>query len=203
MTTIATLRTARLNPYLHRTDGSARPWSDTECNAFLADALTDLWPDHGVSVVEDLTSDANVDRYTLSSVQRVSRISLLDGLGREVDRVTDWRIVEDSGTRDVIIHPVLSTGLTVRVYGYKPFDVTASDLPTQLEHIVGMLGASYAYGALAAEVTNSERMQNLDSGRIVDASTAASMSAYWQRRADIALARDPTRLSYAPRIARR
>lgn len=201
MTTVTALRQTYLNLYLHRTDGDTRPWTNDECDQYLEDALSDLWPENGQLASGDITSDANLDAYTApATVPTISRIALLDDLGRETDRITDWRVVASG---KVILHPVVSTGYTIRFYGWAPFSTTGSDLPARLENTVAMYAAALAYGALAAEVSNSQRMQNLDSGRIVDQQTAAQMSAYWQRRAEVRLIKDPSRVTLAPRMARR
>ena len=201
MTTITALRQTYLNPYLSRGDSDTKPWVSATLDQFLTDAINGLWPEHGIFTTGTVATDQTVMLYTVpASIEKVSRIDLLDANSLVIDRVTNFRV--HSATQ-VVVKPLLATGYTLRFYGWKPFAATAADLPTRLESVVAMLGASLAYGNLAAFLTNSQRQQSLDTGRIVDHQQAAALSAYWKARADEQLFADPTRVNIAPRRASR
>lgn len=201
MTTISALRQTYLNKYLARSDSDTLPWSTTDLDQHLADALRSLAPTHGILTSGDVATTSTNQQYTIpASITRVSRIELLDSQGYYLDDVTNWRPIPSG---KVVIKPRLADGLTLRFTGWKPFAVTAADLTTDLEDVVAKLAAAQAYGQLAAHLTNSQRQQNLDSGRIVDHQQAIALSAYWQRLAESRLFNDTSRVSYAPRRAHR
>jgi hypothetical protein len=201
MTTITLLRQTYLNKYLSRSDSDTVPWASTDLDQLLGDAIRSLWPVHGVMAVGDVATSSTTQEYTVpASIQRVSRIEMLDTDGYYVGAVTNWR---PTTSGKVVIKPRLADGYTLRVTGWKPFADTGSDLPANLEDVVAKLGASLAYGALAAYLTNSQKQQNLDTGRIVDHQQAISLSAYWSQQAESRLFRDPSRVAYAPRRAQR
>src|SRR5512139_1018270 len=175
MATIATLRQSYLNDYLHRADGSTRPWSDTELDQYLADALVDLWPRNGLQVTGDVATLSTSQEYTLpASMVRVERIDVLDSSGFYIDRVVNWRGIPGG---KIVIKPVLADGYTLRCVGWKAFAADGADLPSRLEASVARLAAGLAYGGLASDLLNSERQQNLDTGRVIDYGTAIGLSA--------------------------
>lgn len=201
MATITSLRQTYLNLYLARIDADTLPWTTATLDQFLTDAINALWPEHGIFTTGTVATDQTVMLYTNpGSIERVSRIDLLDANLLVIDRVPNFRV--HSATQ-VLIKPLLATGYTLRFYGWKPFATTAADLPVRLESVVAQLGASLAYGYLTAHLTNSQRQQNLDSGRVIDYQQAAALSAYWKARADEQLFSDPSRVNFAPRRASR
>lgn len=201
MTSIASLRTTYLNKYLARQDADMRPWATADLDQHLTDALASLYPTHGILVTGDVATHSSGNEYTVpASIARLSRIDLLDASGRYLSPVTNWRPVPSGA---VVIRPLIVDGYTLRFVGWKAFATTGADLPVNLEDVVAMLAAAGAYGQLAAELTNSQRQQNLDSGRMVDHQQAIALSAYWQRRAESRLFNDPSRISLGPRRAQR
>jgi len=201
MTTIAALRTTYLNGYLHRTDGATKPWGDAECNQYLTDALVQLWPQVGLYANGDVATDETSNLYTVpASIERVARIDVLNADSHYVDRVSNWRAHDAT---KVIVKPRIANGATLRFYGWKRFAATGSDLLTDLEQIVAYAAASMAYGGLAAELVNSQRQQNLDSGRVVDYPTAIGMASYFQARYTAGILNHPNRLHTGPRAAYR
>jgi hypothetical protein len=216
VTTVALLRTGFLNQRLRRVDGDAVPWSDAQCNALLVDALSQLWNDEiGKFVTGTVATDQASDVYSLPATflgaggvgisSKVSRIELehtSGGVSRRADRVTNWRPYSDTQVR---INPMLPTdsSLLLRFFGWAPFAIDASDLPVRLENVVAMKAAALAYGELSSHLANSQTQQGLDSGRVVDYPTAVGLSAYWERRYQDQVERDPARRNFAPRSAHR
>lgn len=205
MTTIANLRTTYLNVYLKRTDGDTLPWSDTDCNQALTDAMGDLWPDLGLRASGTATTVNGARIVTIpASIQMVTRIDVEDASGNQLDEVVNWRYHYDTDPpTKVLIRPTLQAGYTLRFFGWKPFADTGADLLTRLENGVAMKAAALCYGILAAQLMNSQRQQNLDSGRVVDYQTAVGMSAYWERRYQDGIHGDPNRPGRHPRASRR
>jgi len=201
MTTIALLRTTYLNRNLGRTDGETIPWSDGDCDQHLTDALRSLSPSHGILATGDVASSEATNEYTVpASIERVSRIEMLDADGLYLSPVTNWR---PTTSGKVVVKPRLATGYTLRFTGWVSFNVTGSDLPVRLEHVVAKIATAGAYGQLAAFLSNSQRQQNLDIGRVIDYQQCVSLAAYWQRLAEATLFNDPSRTSFAPRRAAR
>lgn len=209
MTTVAAIRQTWLNPFLERADGATVPWTDGELDQRIADALTQLWQDGiGKRATGTVATNQSSDVYSIPAALTGGRVSRVvveyvsGGLTREVDQVTDWRYYSDTQVR---IQPILPTdaALALRFFGFVPYAITASDLPTTLENAVAMKAAGLAYSQLASSLVNTQTQQGLDSGRVIDYQTAAGISAYWERRYQEVIRRDPHRISYAPRRARR
>lgn len=204
MATITELRQGYLNGYLHRTDGATTPWTDAELDQLLTDSLVKLWPRLGVFTFGDVDTDQQLNIFGIPAALlptfRVSRIELVNSSGIYLDRVTAWG--QHSPTEIAIRMPV-ATGYLFRVYGWIPFAADGSDLPADLEETVSHRAAARAYGNLAAELLNSERQQNLDSGRVVSYSDAVGLSSYHERLFLDGVTDHPARLSYAPRRAHR
>lgn len=210
MTTVALLRTTYVNGLLDRIEAQSVPWTDAEVNQRITDALTQLWQD-GIgkrasgTVAPSQASDVYTVPTVLQSPGRISRIELEQssgGVSGRVDRITSWQWYSDTQVR---IRPRLPTDstLTLRFFGWAPFDITGSDLPVRLENAIAMKAAGLAYGFMLGGLVNSQTQQGLDSGRVVDYQTAAGLSAYWERRYQEVVRRDPARISVAPRRAAR
>lgn len=209
MTTVALLRTTYLNAKLRRADGDALPWSDAHCNQTIIDALTQLWNDGlGKFVNGTVATDQLTDIYTFPAGLAGGQLSRIElerasgGSSGRVDRVTNWRTYD---TDKVRIAPVLPTdaSLALRFFGWVPFSATGSDLPVRLENVVAMKAAALSYGELGSSLVNSQLQQGLDQGRVVDYPTAVGFSAYWERRYQDQIEKDPAMRSFAPRAAHR
>ena len=208
MTTIAAIRQTYLNNYLGRADGSTLPWSDTQCDEYITDAIVSLWPEWAKATSGTVATNQQSPIYTIPSALTGGRVSRIvaeyvsGGYTQQVEKVTSWRY--HSATQ-VVIQPLYVTdaGLSLRFYGWVPFASTASDLPVNMERKVAKRAASLAFGALSGQLVNSQRQQGLDNGRVVDYPTAVGLSAYWSRRAEDELRADPSMVSYAPRRASR
>jgi hypothetical protein len=207
VTTVTLLRQTYVNGYLGRTDGSTIPWSDTQIDRHISDAILKLWPDVGLRATGTVAALTTSGIYAIpASIQRVERIVLeyvAGGNTDVVDEVTDWRYETDTTVR---VQPRIgtTTGLSLRFYGRKAYSPLASDLPVDLEPAVSERATALAYGSLAGILANSQRQQSLDSGRVVDYQTAVGMSAYYERRYQDAIARRFDRVTTAaPRRARR
>lgn len=205
--TVATIRQNHLNRWLGVTaDADTIPWTTTDRDAFIVDALIQTWPDVGKRAAGTVALSGSSDVYTLPAALtggRVSRVELESvSPAAKIDRVVNWIPFSDTQIR---VGPLLATDASaqMRVFGFVPFQTDASDLPTRLEPIVAMRAAALAYGQLASQLVNYKRQQGLDSARVVDYQTAVGLSAYWERRYFEAIAKDQAGLSYAPRRARR
>jgi hypothetical protein len=208
-TTIEAIRQDYLNLYVHRVDdpgggASNKPWSDAECDRLIGDALTKLWPKLGIRVAGDLEADGQSDVYAapteLGDTFRVSAIDLLDADGRTVDRVSNWRY---GAAGELLIRPLFASGTALRVWAWTPFAADASDLPDDLIEAVAHRAAGRAYSGLAAELVQSQRQQNLDSGRVVSYQDAIGFAAYHERLYQEGVIDHPAQISYAPRASRR
>lgn len=208
MTTIASLRQTYLNTYIRRADGDTTPWTDTQANQAITDALSALWQDGSSKRASGTvaTSQAS-DVYTIplvgGVVMRVSRIELEQtnaGVTERVGRAMQWQYYSDTQVR---ITPRIRTdsSLLLRFFGWVPWSLTGSDLPVRLEPIVSMKAAALAYGQELGQLANSQLQQGLDQGRVVDYPTAVGLSAYWERRYRDALDGDESLRSLAPRAA--
>ena len=207
MTTVTLLRQTYVNGYLGRVDASTLPWTDTQVDRHISDAILKLWPDVGIRATGTVAAATASGIYTIpNSIARIERIVLeyvSGGVTDVVDEVTDWRYESDTTVR---VQPRVgtTTGLSLRFYGRKAYNALASDLPVDLEPTVAERAAALAYGSLAGILANSQRQQGLDSGRVVDYQTAVGMSAYYERRYQDAIARRMDRVTTAaPRRARR
>lgn len=209
MTTVALLRTTWVNGFLGRAEGQTVPWSDADVNLRITDALTQLWADGiGKRASGSVAPSQASDVYTIPTLLQGGRISRIEleqasgGVSARVDQITSWLVYSDTQVR---IKPMLRTDatLTLRFFGWAPFDVTGADLPTRLENAVAMKAAGLAFGQMTGDLVNSQTQQGLDSGRVVDFQTAAGLSAYWERRYQEIVRRDPARISLAPRRASR
>jgi hypothetical protein len=204
VTTVAALRTTYLNNYLERTDADTLPWTTAELGQQLTDCLTKLWPKNGIFTFGDVASSSTSMLYTVPAAFgakfRISRIEVLDSSSLYVDRVLNWRAHSPT---QILVKPLLQSGLTLRMYGWKPFAVAGTDLDSDLEPTVAQRAAGRAFGALAARLLNSQRQQNLDSGRVVSYQDAIGLSAYYERLYAEGITDHPSRVSYSPRAAHR
>lgn len=208
-TTIASLRTTFLNSLLGRTEASAQPWSDTECNNALAFAIGKTWttkPKLGILATGDIAT-AQVNEYSVPSaigqtdgLALIARIDLLDSSGNYLDEVTSYRRIPGG---KIVVKPRIVAGYTMRVTGYKPFNVDATDLPDLMYQPIAFLAASLLFGELAGKLANFQRQQGLDPARVVTEQGALAASSYWQGQYQSAIAGCPWTVSQAPRRAYR
>jgi hypothetical protein len=208
VTTVALLRQNYVNRHVGRADGSTIPWSDTDIDGHITQALALLWPEFGKFAAGSVATSQNSDVYTIPSALtggRISRIELEYASGGQstlADRISSWRYYSDTQVR---IRPLLPTDatLSLRFTGWVPFATNASDLPVRLEPAIAARAAGYAMGQLAGQLVNYQRQQGLDNGRVVDYPTAVGLAAYWERRYFEQIENDPVQTSYAPRRASR
>lgn len=203
MATVAELR-AQANIYLHRVDSSTVPWTAAELDQLVADVLRKTWPKLGIWTFGDVDTSSTGQLYAVpaefSDRFQLSRIDVLDSTDIYLDRVKNWRKHDD---QTVLIKPLMRSGSTLRFYGWVPFEVNGSDLPEDLEETIAHRVAARAYTNLAAELLNSERQQNLDSGRIVSYSDAIGFAAAHERLYEEGVAEHPNRVNIGPRRSTR
>lgn len=209
MTTVAAIRTTWLNTFLERSDGQTVPWTDTECNQRITDALTQLWQDGIGKFTSGTASPSQAsDVYTVPSGLQSGRISRIEleqstgGVSGKVSDITSWKRYSATQVR---IAPRLPTDatLTLRFFGWVPYLTDATDLPTRLENAIALKAAGLSFTQMASNLVNAQTQQGLDSGRVVDYQTAAGLAAYFERRFQEIVRRDPDRMSFAPRRADR
>lgn len=207
--TQATVRTNYLNALINQTvDAGTLPWTQAERNQALDQALEELWPDFGLFVSGTVASNQNSPYYTLpASIALLSRIVLervSSGITEQVGEVPAW--TPHVGGQ-VAVHPPIATDTTVtlRFYGWKPFNSDYSDLPTNMQSLVAMKAASLCYGIISSKLTNQEDQMAMDVGKLVSQADAVGLSAYWQRRYEDRLPqlRKTSGVSFAPRAASR
>lgn len=208
MTTVALIRQTYVNDFVGRSDAQTIPWSDGDIDQHITNALAKLWPVFGKFVNGTVATSQSSDVYTIPSALTGGRISRIDleqssgGVTSLVDSISSWRYYSDTQVR---IRPILPTDstLSLRFFGWVPFATTGSDLPVRLESAIGERAAGMAFGQLAGQLANYQRQQGLDNGRVVDYPTAVGLGAYFERRYFEQMDQDPSRVSYAPRRARR
>jgi hypothetical protein len=203
MTSVAALRTGHIEPYLHAgtLGASTRPWTSTEIDAYTGAVLAELWPDVGIYATGDVTSDSTVQEYTIpGSIQRINFIDILDSSGYYIDRVMSWRPLPSG---KVLIKPRIVSNLTLRFTGFKPYSSAGTDLPIRLEQIVAWRSLGRAYKGLAGELINSERQQNLDTGRVISYQEAFQNGALFEEQYHTAILRDPSLVRSGPRASHR
>ncbi len=203
-TTVALLRTNHIEKFLHAgtLDGTSRPWASTEIDAYTSAVLAELWPDVGVYATGDVTADSTVQEYTIpGSIERVTIIDILDSTGvYYLDRVMSWRPLPSG---KVLVKPRILTDFVLRFTGYKPYAVDATDIPVRLEQIVAFRALARAYDGLAGELINSERQQNLDSGRVISYQEANQQGSFYEAKYREAIIRDPSVVRSGPRASHR
>lgn len=196
MVTIATLQTDYVDRYLGRDDNGTRPWTDDEVQDHIQSALDRLWPELGLRMSGDVATDQTTNTYTLpSGMLRITRIDLIDSTGLYRDRITSFRVLmDDDSPASFIVQPLLPTGFTMRVLGWKAFARTGSDLHVRLESVVAAHAAALCWTQLAGDLLNTERHQNRDVGRAISYQDAAQQAAYWMGLYREGIANDPARV---------
>ena len=174
--TLDALRTGYLNLELGiATNESADTTFGTmsERNFYLQNAIRKLWPEVGRLVSESVTALAYDQTYTLSTVEDVERIEVLDYNDQLVSNtVRSWQVIRDESADPAVIRlliPPVEAGRTMRVIGYAPYTVPASfpptssgnvDFPTRMAHVVSAGGRAEAYRAKLNQFANYERFAN-------------------------------------------
>jgi hypothetical protein len=209
VTTVALIRTTYVNGHLARADADTTPWTAVQCSQAITDSLAVLFGDGVGNFVEaSVATNQNSDRYTIPVALQGGRISRIEleqtsgGVTGAIDRVVRWRMIGPTSIRVAPTLPTDST-LTLKLYGWAPFKIDASDLPTRLEPVLAWKACALLYGDLASRLANSKLQQGLDTARVVDYPTAVGLSAMWERRYQDAIKGDPAFASYAPRASRR
>lgn len=205
MPTVAALA-AIVNTYVRRTAGELQPWTDAQVTQSVTDALDQLWPDFGVLAYGEVATDGTQyvtipTAFTASGVGfRLSRILVKNNQGLVADKATSYQLHINN---QVFTKTRIASGNTFAIYGFVPYINDGSNLPVRLNSAIAMRAASFLYGMLAAALANSQRQQNLEQSRVISYQEALSLSAYYERRFQDATAREPTRVSYAPRASAR
>jgi hypothetical protein len=170
--TLDQLRTSTpgLNDELGLTSDSDNSFGATGVrNGFLQRAFQQLWPDMARLTRESITTVANQQEYTLTTIVDAERIDVMDSTGQVLDRIRSWQLfadeIADPPTMRLTIPRSMTAGLTLKVLGYVPYIVPASagsscDLPPNLEFVVTAGARMYAYRAKMNQFANFERHQN-------------------------------------------
>jgi hypothetical protein len=115
-------------------------WSDAEIDTALTWAAARMWPRIAKRVREtkDLTTDE--DQYTLTTVQEINRIDLIDGLAASTTALVLYPLSAGTweywGDNEVLggtlyVNPrYASTGKSLRIHGWAPYDLV-TNLPRE------------------------------------------------------------------------
>lgn len=170
--TLDALRTGVLNDELGITNDADGTWGTTaQRNVWIQKAIAKLWPQMGRLTRETLTTVTNQMDYTLTTLQDVERLEVIDpaSAGLIGDRIRSWQLYVDEAadppTLRLLLPAGLSSGLTVRAIGYTPYIVPSAggsscDIPPRLEWIVGAGARVEAYRFKLGAFANFEKFQN-------------------------------------------
>jgi hypothetical protein len=184
--------------------------STAERNAYLQNAFAKLWPRMGRLTRESITTVANQQEYTLTTVLDIERIEIMDLAVPTLvaDRVRSWQDYADEAadpyTLRLTVAAGMTAGLTLRVIGYVPYKIPASggdtcDLPGRLEHVVRAGARVEAYRAKINQFANFERHQNENRQNALSAADVVELLRQSQREFDRALAENARNLTGAHR----
>lgn len=145
--TLAQLRTAGLNDELGLVSDADTTWGSTALrNTWLQKAIARLWPEVGRLTRESVTSVADQQDYSLTTVYDIERIEIMDEVdpGLMASRVRSWQHYLDENAdppTNRLLLPAMTAGLSLRVIGYAPYLIPASDgascdIPPRLEWLV-------------------------------------------------------------------
>lgn len=205
--TLGVVRTAHLNPALGLDSDTDVSFGNTATrNAALKDAFARLWPEMGRVVRENITFTSSVSEYTLTDVQKVQAIDVVDTSGNRVSEVKSWRVYEDESddANATVVRLVLSspqpTSVTGRAIGYRRYLVPSvnadvCDLPDALIYIVVLGAKAYLYGNMLNRHITSQRRQSENTSTAE--STQELLAMFQTARADFLTARTENRRSLA------
>jgi len=184
--------------------------STAQRNAFIQRALQKLWPRMGRLTRETITTVANQQEYTLTTLYDIERIEVLDiatGLLRS-DRIRSWQHYVDQAADPPTIRFLLpagmTAGLTLYAIGYAPYTVPANggascNLPERLEHVPIAGARVEAYRAKVNKFANFERHQNENRENALSADDVIELLRQSQREFDRGLAENGRNLTGAHR----
>lgn len=181
-----------------------------ERNAFLQRAFAKLWPRMGRLTRETVTTVANQQEYTLTTVHDVERIEVLDPATGTLrgDRVRSWQVYVDEAadppTIRFLIPAGMTGGLTLYLIGYAPYTIpatgaTACNLPPRLEHVLAAGARVEAYRAKANSFAATERFANENRANALSAADVMELLRQAQREFDRGLAENGRNLTGAHR----
>jgi len=169
------LRTGYLNLELGlSSDTDTNFGTEAQRNFYLQNAIRKLWPAVARLVSESITSLVNDQTYTLTAIEDVERIELLDISNDQIvaNTVRSWQVIRDESADPAVnrlIIPPVGAGYTMRVIGYAAYTVPASsppsgsgsvDFPTRMAHVVSAGGRVEAYRAKLNKFADYEQFAN-------------------------------------------
>jgi hypothetical protein len=169
------LRTGYLNNELGlASDADTNFGTEAQRNFYLQNAIRKLWPAVARLVSESITVLANDQTYTLTAIEDVERIEILDISNDQIvaNTVRSWQVIRDESADPAVnrlIIPPVGVGYTLRVIGYAAYTVPASsppsgsanvDFPTRMAHVVSAGGRVEAYRAKLNKFADYEQFAN-------------------------------------------
>lgn len=156
---LATMKTALATQLRDTTNAT---WTAAELGDLLTWATSMVFQDRPRSVTESVTLADDDDQYTLSTVQDVFRVDILDADGVLFMSVPTgaWELWSDgqSDSPTLYINPRYArTGWTLRVHGYAPYDLSTNYPP---DRMVPLLLAVARAEALRRELGRRARFEN-------------------------------------------
>lgn len=144
---LATLKT-RLAIQLR--DSTNDVWTAAELGELLTDAAAQLWPRLAKPVREEEALTTGTSEYTLTTVAEISRVDLLDADDALLYALPGgtwefWGDQETVGGTLFINSIYATTGNSLRVHGYAPYDLVTTLPPNRF---VGLIQASARLEAL-------------------------------------------------------
>jgi hypothetical protein len=161
---LATLKT-RLATQLRDTDYAV--WGETELEDLLTDAAAQIWPRVAATVREPVTLVANQSEYTLEDVASISRVDVLDSddaLQYHLPGGT-WEFWADQETigGTLYINPSYATsGNTLRVHGYAPYDLATTLPPDRVVPLIQAKARAEAFTRMLSSRAQFENWQSLN-----------------------------------------
>jgi len=173
--TLDALRTTYLNLELGlASDADYNFGTEAQRNFYLQNAIRKLWPDVARLISESITSLVNDQTYTLTAIEDVERIELLDISNDQIvaNTIRSWQVIRDESADPAVnrlIIPPVGAGYTMRVIGYAAYTVPTStppsssgsvDFPSRMAHVVSAGGRVEAYRAKLNKFADYEQFAN-------------------------------------------
>ena len=155
MATLLQLRTKLNGEIGVATDAEAAPWSVTTRNNAISDGYAALWR---VGVWKPVTVDiaaTGLRAYAVTGMRRLNRAELLDSSGGLIERTAAYIEPDGAGGYQVLV-PEISTGYTLRLYGWTAYvstfanDAASDDLEAEYNRIPLLKAKAILYRAQLA-----------------------------------------------------
>lgn len=131
-------------------------WTTQELTDMLAYALAETNRVRNIRTTETIAAVASQDTYTLTTIQSVHRVDLLDASNKVVMIIPGnaWEIWGDnmSPSQTLYINPSYSlSGYTFRIHGYVDYDYTTNTPPQMVQNAILAVARAEALRRILAE----------------------------------------------------